>query len=332
LTRGFRMAMLSTADYANLTQTDNLDDIKMHLTATEYGTFLQNEPSPLQTVVISEKCTEKLVNEFEMIRSQACPPMSTFLDFITYGYMIDNIILLITGALHGRDMNELIQKCHPLGMFDNMQTLCVAQSPSELYNTVLVDTPLAPYFQRCLSEQDVDEMHTEVIRNTLHKAHLEDFYMFCQKLGGATAEVMADILMFEADRRSINITLNSFGTELMKDDRAKLYPAFGHLYPVGTLQLCKADDADMVRSAIEHVEVYREMFSSVGSSDKSLEDCLLIHEMKLLRSAFSQQFHYGVFYAYIKLKEQEIRNIVWISECVSQRNKEKINQYIALDS
>jgi len=29
-----------------------------------------------------------------------------------------------------------------------------------------------------------------------------------QKLGGATAEIMSDLLAFEADRRAVNITIN----------------------------------------------------------------------------------------------------------------------------
>jgi vacuolar-type H+-ATPase subunit C/Vma6 len=37
-----------------------------------------------------------------------------FLDYITYGYMIDNVILLLTGTLHERDTKELLEKCHPL--------------------------------------------------------------------------------------------------------------------------------------------------------------------------------------------------------------------------
>ena len=60
----------------------------------------------------------------------------------SYGYMIDNIVLLITGTMHERDISELVEKCHPLGMFDAMPTLSVAANVGELYNTVLVDTPL----------------------------------------------------------------------------------------------------------------------------------------------------------------------------------------------
>ena len=56
--------------------------------------------------------------------------------------MIDNVILLITGTLHERDTHELIERCHPLGVFDSMPALCVASNVEELYHTVLVETPL----------------------------------------------------------------------------------------------------------------------------------------------------------------------------------------------
>jgi len=44
------------------------------------------------------------------------------------------------------------------------------------------------------------------------------------------------------------ITINSFGTELNKDDRAKLYPKCGQLFPDGLSKLAKAEDYDQVRA------------------------------------------------------------------------------------
>ncbi|RCN30111.1 hypothetical protein ANCCAN_24120, partial [Ancylostoma caninum] len=93
------------------------------------------------------------------------------------------------------------------GSFEQMEAIHIASTPAELYNAVLVDTPLANYFVDCINEQDLDEMNVELIRNTLYKAYIEDFYKFCKKLGGTTAEVMCEILAFKADRRSIIITI-----------------------------------------------------------------------------------------------------------------------------
>ncbi|KAI8922605.1 V0 complex, c/d subunit of ATPase [Entophlyctis helioformis] len=330
IVRGYKGGILTTTNYVNLSQCETLDDLKLQLSATDYGNFLQNEPSPLATTTIAEKAREKLVAEFNYIRTNANRPLATFLDYITYAYMIDNVILLITGTLHERDTLELLDRCHPLGMFDSIGALCVATNVAELYNTVLVDSPIAPYFEKCLSAHDLDEMNIEIIRNTLYKAYLEDFYDYCQSLGEPTADIMGEILQFEADRRVINITINSFNTELTKDDRAKLFPSIGKLFPDGVMRLARADDVDQVRLTVEGYGEYRAFFDLPVGSDRSLEDKFFEYEVYLNKRAFNQQFHYGVFFCYLKLKEQEIRNIVWIAECIAQQQKERINNYIPI--
>lgn len=298
---------------------------------TDYGTFLQNEPAPLSTATISEQCTKKLVDEFRFLRTQAVEPLSKFMDYLTYPYMIDNLVLLITGTVHGRDISELIDKCHPLGLFDSMASLCIASTPEELYREIIVDTPLAPYFVECVSLDDLTDVNIEIIRNSLYKAYFADFYAFCNRMGGETAELMSQALAFEADRRAINITLNSFGTELSREERSKLYPSIGLLVPEGTLRLQRADDSTAVGAAIEPYSVYRRLFQSAADNpEKSLEDAFFENEVSLCKEMFEHQFNYAIFYAWLRLKEQEVRNVVWISECISQKQKRRINNFVPI--
>lgn len=103
---------------------------------------------------------------------------------------------------------------------------------------------------------------------------------------------MREILDFEADRRAINITVNSFGTELSKDERGKLYPEMGRLYPNGTMALQRADDVESVKLACDSIVEYRLFFeqaASGGGVEKSLEDHFFEREAQLNKLAFLQQ-------------------------------------------
>jgi V-type H+-transporting ATPase subunit d len=119
--------------------------LKLQLSATEYGNFLANISGPATTSIIAEKAMEKLVDEFHYLRSQAVGDFAKFFDYITYAYQIDNVVLLIMGTLHERDTHDLLERCHPLGWFNSLPALCVATTVEELYNSVLIETPLGSH-------------------------------------------------------------------------------------------------------------------------------------------------------------------------------------------
>ena len=70
---------------------------------------------------------------------------------------------------------------------------------------------------------------------------------------------MCPLLEFEADRRAFLITINSFGTELTKDTREKLYPSCGKLYPQGLKMLSNCDDFEQVRQVADSYANYRDI-------------------------------------------------------------------------
>jgi V-type H+-transporting ATPase subunit d len=355
LVRGMRSSFLLDADYHHLTQCETLEDVKLNLSESDYSSALSDmgtlTPSSLQKAAVG-----KLVEEFKYLRSQAVEPLATFLDFITYEYMIENVMLLLKGTLAGRDINELIAQCHPLGLFreSTMRSIPTFESNAkgyaDLYQTVLVDTPVGPYFAKFLQEAStrnggdsfgvIEEVEIEIIKSSLLKYWIEDFYSFTQKLGGETSELMEEILSVRADTNAINITLNSFGTplndpQMRMTERKALYPSVGYLYPAGTHKLLDVADEEELGRVLALFPQYSGIWGvhkSESGSEKSIDDAFYERDVQMLELAFEGQMHYACFYAYVKLKEQEIRNLVWITECILQQQKDEINKFVPVFS
>lgn len=362
-------------------------DLKNQLCGTDYYEVLHEEGGKLTATVLANRLRDHYVREFRYLRSVASGNLVRFFDYISYGYMIDNVVLLIAGTLRsfdafgtggGReDVDELLARCHPLGMFDTMPALLVATSVDEIYNTVLVESPLAPYFRGCFSADDLDEVHIELIRNHLWKAYLEDFYAFVSTSSAVNAEtsaLMRTLLAFEADRRIISIAVNACGSErLGKEERMRLFPRFGTLWEAGVARkMAFVDDLDQIRVLLEPFPAFRLLLSDymLTSDDKlnmsatgststtsyelpptlknrsgtatiantqfssleprTMEEHFFEHEVSLCKEAFDHQFTFAIFYAWSRLKEQEIRNIVWIAECIGQNQRQNIHSYIPI--
>jgi len=364
LVRGLRTGFLGPEDYRRLSSADNMEDIRSALEDTDYGSFMQDEPSPIQVATLTMKCRQKLADEFRFLRSQSVGDLSKFLDFIAAEKMIDNIVALIQGTINNKPPQELLLKTDPIGDFPEMKTIPsmdITAGYDDIYKTILIDTPVGPYFEEFLkavgsSEESAKSMgeigsiltetDLEIMKQSLKKAWLEDFYRFTQTLGGSTAEVCGHILKMEADFRVLLVTLNALNTPLgsatQLQDRNALYPNFGYMYPEGTDKIRKAWNETTVRAALEPYIKYLQLFDQVKSFyDKekrsessqrftSLEDLLYVENVNLYELAFEQQYHFGVFYAWVKLREQEIRNLEWIANMVIMNKKDHVDDIVPI--
>ena len=339
IVHGHKDAFLRADEYNNLAQCDSLPDLKSQLQVTAYGNFLQNagDASMLTARIIRDKAIEKLTGEFQELRGWADPTLAKFLDFLQYDFMIQNVLKLIAGSRGGNAGSlELLYRCHPLGLFPGIAALTAASGVDEMFETVLVDSPIGRFFQTSATgKRDFDELSIEYIRGVLHKNYLDAFHAFCiDELGGETATVMDRVLTFEADRLVVTVAANTCGMkDLHPADRRKLFPNFGTLTPMHD-ELSTVDTLEMLADRLknsypEYADLFEDSRSAAsGAGGKTLEKKFQEKAVEVYRDALQRQFQFGVFYGWVKLKELEVQNLMWIAECITQHMKTRVHEYV----
>jgi len=148
--------------------------------------------------------------------------------------------------------------------------------------------------------------------------------------------MMKELLEFEADRRAISITLNSFSSNLndpsnRASERRSLYCNFGKLYPDATMQKFSAvSNPQQLVQALAPYKVYNDFVQRCDPELRSLPDELYAHEVYLNRLAFDSQSHFAAFYAWVKLKQQEERNIRHVLDGVDLKRDPKDIKWVPI--
>ncbi|OIR57825.1 MAG: V-type proton ATPase V0 subunit D, ATP6D [Amphiamblys sp. WSBS2006] len=326
IVRGYKLDLITDIEYQNFTHCNSEEEFLEQLEDTGYGNMVaENGAASLR-----EHCLENMRREFCYLEHASSGTLKTFLGFITEHYFIENIILVIDALQDGKEISPVIPLCNPLGAVSTIRALTAATTLTDIYHIAIEDTPLAPCFRDILSMCSGGRQDPELIRNRLHNSHLESFYSFCQTLPAFARDGMEEILFFEADRRAVSITLNTIGADVSAEERRTLYPRIGNLKHLKR-ELSTCGCSEELFSLVENTENIEDavaQFRTQSGEFHTLEDFFLQTEMRLCRKTFRRQFSMAIFYAYFRLKDQEIRNIVWIESCFVQKQKTRAEEYI----
>ncbi|MES1911487.1 MAG: hypothetical protein MHM6MM_003909 [Cercozoa sp. M6MM] len=363
LMRGFKSAFLKAQDYRQLAQCETLEDARLFLGDTDYADAMrkldQSEEEDGHHVLTPDAIVNavrgKFHEEFELLRTQSRGALRTFLNMIQAEYMIANVCFLVMSVVRGTDPEKALAALNPIGYFPALRRILAFDSRedtlNELYATVLIDTPVAKYFEAYFRSQSdsasdsvvnmraaFNEEDISYITQMLQKLWLEDFYRHCSEtLSGESREVMRMLLEFEADKRALNIMVNSFDTPLNSDfkrdsDRKALFCNFGRLYPEAIQQFSAVSDRQQLANVLRQYPLHYALWQRAEAEDKDIEDALFEQEVAFNRHGFDGQSHLASFWSFVRLREQEKRNIFWIVECIHQnmRDANTINRWIQI--
>ena len=342
LLRGFRKSILGEQQYTALRNTTNLKDFKSVLIDTDYSDYVKDY-NETDTSALKMLLKKKLADEIDQVQSVAGPELDKFIEMIRHKYMIDNVINIIEGIKNKTDKNVIESRNEPLGYLKEISGLLKLdyKKIEDLYEDVLIDTEVGVYFSKFLEEvlassdnknvatinNYLQALKPEEIKNYLKKIWLEYFYHFCKTLNPTTSEIMEYLLKYEADCQTIQIVYNSlaYNNQFQEEERKKVIPYFGFLYPEATTQLVKCNSLEQLKQILQPFPDYYELVKEIPdpkkldefglqSGLKTLDDLMFKESMKRYSIAFEQQFHFACFYAYIKIKEQEIKNIMLLAD------------------
>lgn len=87
--------------------------------------------------------------------------------------------------------------------------------------------------------------------------------------------------------------------------------------PADLKKALEGSDYARVIDSVQMDEGNQQAVNEAEDPNNSLDYLMLQEQSRQYSMAFENGFHFGVFFGYLKLKELEIKNVLWLAELVS---------------
>ncbi|MEN2495549.1 MAG: hypothetical protein MHMPM18_000157 [Marteilia pararefringens] len=294
--------------------------------------------------------------EFHRIINLSSGIVKRFMEYLNFPFMINNSLIIMYGIGNKTSNEELSQKIHPIGIFPELNSLKFAKNIDELINVHLRHTQLYPFFKECSQIPDIlnkfDADNLEIIRNLIEKNFLEQFYKFTldnEDLLGCGPRKM---LEFEINSRILLLLLNCNSLKIDPKISFRLLPKSGSILSSQMLKkLSNTQDPAKILNTLNRNHFFKKILSRLDSFENNLIQNTMIspdnnskHDITIDSKFMSQiekiiaEIEFEMYVrsfrnlndaakipSYFKLKEIEIRNLIFILDCLDCQNYEPLN-------
>lgn len=314
-------SILTKSDYSVLQHSETLEDVIIKLLSTPYQKYISEE-AIFSKKVFKSQLSKSLVFEILEIRKLSDPDVGGLLNLYVDLYKIQNFVFLLAAKEHDPDLSKTYSRIEEVGKFNELETLKFAADMNEVYKFCVEHTFLKKYYKRIVVENEIKSNNFQIIQSQLMKFLIEDFYDVYKESSG----FIKNILQCQGDRWILEIVLNTLEcSEYVGKKRMRLFPKVFSFNLGLVAKLSNCTNVDELKGLLVSHPVFGDI---VTADEDDMINALVKIEMEMYWESFTRANDIACVYAYLKIKEHEIKSIIMTVECISMKKKDFVKNLI----
>lgn len=221
--------------------------------------------------------------------------------FFLEDYEMSNFFFLLSCKEHDTDLAHSFARIEPLGYFHELDTLKFSLNMEEVYEYCVKRTFLKDYFKKDDFKQEFADNYFGLLHLAYKRKHLENY----EKI---LPETFEKILKMRGDRYNLDILFSTLGSDICNEARFSLFTKVSNFSYSHSSKLSTAASFEDIRAVLSKHPLYRGVAN--GIDEDGVGTVFVKLEMDAYVDTFTSFNEITALYAYLKLKEQEVKNIM----------------------